>query len=317
MFSAFSPFGLLEFSSAEPLAKRIYNAIWANLNNGGRTQNYAQDRGYTDTKVYCWSMALARFLTTARRLDAQIDPDTVLELLAEREAEYRLVVPANATIAQRRAALRVAMQAVPPEGWTKATMQQTLADLLGDAFVELREHASVDIVNVPANPAPGPGNFVSPDTPRKLFRLRESASVHLGESWNWIYENLDGSDPSDSEALLEDEVLVVEPTSKTRRERVVVEDELVDNEGVRFLALTLTKPHEPGVLISTQPWPFWLSNRLHWFVRLTEAGATDAETRRLVDEQMARMTHATATWSILGNDGPFVLDESLLDITPF
>jgi hypothetical protein len=315
-FSAFTEFGLDDFTGEAPLAERIYEALWSNLTGGGRVPNYSKN-GYTDAKVYATAMALARWLATAQRLDAQIDPDTVLELLTEREWEHGLVVPANATIAERRAALKAAMAAVPAEGWTFGTMQQALVDLLGSAFVDLRQLPGSSIVNTPADPSPGPGNFAAPSVQRKIFRLKENASTFIGSSWNWAYEHLDGSAPTDAEALAEGELVVIEPEHNTRRERCVVEDDLgLDNTGVRAAAFTFTKTHHAGALITTQPWPYWVSTRCHWIVQLTAAAAVDAETRRRVDELMARMSHATSTWQIQGDDTPFLLDTSPLDVTP-
>lgn len=312
-FSAFSPFGQNPFSSAEPLGRRVYEAIWSNLNGGG-AQNFARD-GYTDARVYMEAMAIARLLAAAQRLGDQIRPDRVLELLAEREDEHGIVVPVSATIAERQAALGAQMRLQLGSG--RANLSQALRDLLGAAFVEVRQLPGASLVTAPADPASGPGNFSLPAGPRRLFKLRDNHSSPLGELVGLPYLNLDGSNVASEQRLLVGEVLVLEPEHNTLRERVTVEDELTDNTGVHFAFVTPTQPHHAGALLTTAPWPFWVSTRRHWIVELTPEASLDAETRRRTDERMAQLVRGVSTWSIVGPGGPFLLDESPLGVTPF
>lgn len=300
-------------SGGVPLARRIYDAIWSNLTNGGRTPNYSKG-GYTDAKVYAWSMALARWLRTARRLDAQISPDTVLELLAEREFEHGLVVPAHATIAQRRRALKLAMLA-PGDG-TQASLRQGLQQLLGASFVNLRRLAAGSLVNAPATPATGPGLFTEPTRPRKLFRLLDNISSTSG---TFAYLHLDGTVPTADDGLAYGDRFVLEPEHNVLRERVRTFQ--VDYApGLATFSVSgltaLQKPHHAGALLSTQPFPFWVSTRAHWIVQLTPAAAANRETTRLVHGWMHRAARATATWEIQGSTGPFLLNSSPLGTTP-
>lgn len=309
-FSAFAPFGLGGFSGRVPLARRIYDALWANLNGAGRAENFARG-GYTDAKVFATAKALARWLTVACKLDAQLRPGTVLELLAAREDEHGVVVPVGATIAERRTALQVQMRL--GLGGSYGNLRQALEDTLGGAFVELRQLPAGSQVNVPADPGPGPGYFIEPQAPRRMFRLRDNLSL-LGPRVVALLR-LDGTVPTDVELPLVGESFVVEPDHNVLRERVTI-DAIGTLAPDCLLYATFTRPHHAGALLVTQPWPYWISTRRHWVVRLTPEAALDAETRRRVDELMHRLVRGVSTWSLVGNEGPFELGESPLGVTP-
>lgn len=309
-FSAFAPFGLGGFSGRTPLARRIYDALWANLNGAGRAENFARG-GYTDAKVFATAKALARWLTVVRKLDAQLRPETVLELLAAREDEHGLAVPVGATIAERRAALQVQMRL--GLGGSYGNLRQALQDALGGAFVELRQLPAGSQVSVPASPGAGPGNFLEPQLPRRMFRLRDNLSL-LGLR-EVALERLDGTVPTSAELPLQEEHFVVEPEHSALRERVRISAIWVSGGQCTLLA-TFARPHHAGALLVTQPWPYWISTRRHWVVRLTPDAALNAETRRRADEVMHKLVRGVSTWSLVGNDGPFLLGVSPLGVTP-
>lgn len=302
-FTAFSEFGQFEFSGAPCLAQRVYNALWADLG-----EQYARD-GYTDAKVYATAMALARMLTTQARLDAQIHPSTALELLHDREVEYGIVVPATATIASRRAELAARMKAAL--GCSLPNLQAALTDLLGDDFVETRTHTASDAVKYPAT-AGGIGNFVHPRTPRRLFQLRDNLSL-LGLKSAAIL-NVDGTVPTDADMPSLGETITVEPEHNTLRESVTVLAAGTAGSAC-YLQATFTKAHHAGARIVCGPWPLWASTKRHTVVRVSEAAATDGPTHRAIDGLLARVFRAVSTWSVAGDDGPFELDASYLDIT--
>lgn len=309
-FTAFAEFGQFTFTGAPCLSQRIYETIWANLGD-----NYARD-GYTDAKVYATAMALARMVTTQTRLDAQIDPATVLELLPDREREHGLIVPATATIASRRAALTA--QARLPNGGTRPNVMQALTDLLGADFLSLNETAQADAVTYPVTPNT-PGNFVKPSAPRRLFRL--SVAVTAPGELNtdavpWLVENLDGTTPTLAELPTVGEWLMVEPEHNTLLERVQVVASEID-AGQAQIYGTLTNPHHQYARVLAGPWPLWASTKRFTQVRVEEAAALDGPTRRSIDELLAKLFRAVSTWAVAGNDGPYELDASPLDITPF
>lgn len=304
-FTAFAEFGQFEFSSAPCLSQRIYNALWADLG-----EQYSRD-GYTDAKVYATAMALARLLKTQERLDAQILPATTLELLPAREAEFGIVVPATATIASRRAVLAARMKAAL--GCSLPNLQAALIDLLGEGFVELRTPTASEAVKYPAT-AGSIGNFVHPRTPRRLFQLRDNLSV-LGSATVAIL-HVDGSVPTDDELPLQFETFVVEPEHNVLRERVEIQAIGTDSYGNCLLLANFTKAHHAGARIVCGPWPLWASTKRHTVVRVSEEAAIDGPTHKAIDALLARLFRAVSTWSVIGNDGPFLLDSSPLDITP-
>lgn len=302
-FSAFSEFGRFSFSGGPCLGQRIYDSIWANLG-----ENYARD-GYTDTKVYATAMALARMVDAQTRLDAQISPDTALELLPDREAEYGIVVPVSATIADRRATLAARMAL--PNGCSRPNALAALTDLLGDDFLELRSTSSASAVKYPAT-AGSIGNFVAPKTPRRLFKLRDNLSV-LGSVVVSI-RNVDGTVPTDADMPALGETITIEPEHNTQRESVTVLAAGTVGSDCQLYA-TFTKAHHANARIVCGPWPLWASTKRHSVIKVSESAALDGPTHRQIDDLLARLFRAVSTWSVAGNDGPFELDADYLDVT--
>lgn len=303
-FTAFAEFGQFEFSSAPCLAQRVYEAIWANLGD-----NYARD-GYTDAKVYATAMALARLLRTVDRLEAQLDPETVLELLPDREREHGLVVGASATIASRRQALAARMRL--PAGDRLPALLGALQTLLGDGFVELQTTTQADAVTYPAT-AGSLGNFVLPRVPKRTFQLENNVSI-LGVRAERILR-LDGTVPTDEEMPAVGEKVTIEPEHNTQRETVAVisAGRISDN---CFLAATFTKAHPAGARIVCGPWPLWVSTKRTTLVRVTEDVTDDATQLRHLHDLLARIFRAVSTWAVVNNGGPFLIDVSPLGFTP-
>ena len=310
-FSAFSEFGGggFAFSSEACLSQRIYDALWANLG-----KNYARD-GYTDAKVYATAMALGRLLAARAKLDAQLTPATTLELLPDREREHGLIVPATGTIASRRAAL--ASQMLAAQGCARPNLLQALVDLLGAAFVELRHTDALVAATYPLTPNE-PGNFVAPSSTRRLFRLTNSITAPGAlntDSVAWRIEHLDGTTPERSEMPRPGEYVMVEPEHNTLRERVLVAGAgVVLGEAIVYGILT--QPHHQHARVLSGPWPLWVSERRHTTVRVTTEVTDDGVLWRRLDELLGRLFRAVSTWSVNDNDGPFLLDESRLGVTP-
>ena len=310
-FSAFASFGGggFAFSSSPTLARRIYDALWANLGT-----SYARD-GYTDARVYATAMALGRLLAAQGRLDAQIDPATVLELLPDREREHGLIVPATATIASRREALAAQMRL--PNGCSTPSLLQAVIDLLGAGFVEFRYTDALSAVTYP-DPPGAPGNFCDSRTTRRLFRLRaiSTAPAELNTALvPWSVEAVDGTAVPLAELPQPGEYVVVEPENSALRERVLVAKVDV-SAGVARIYGALTNPHHQHARVLAGVWPLWTSTRRHTTVRVTTAVTNDGAQWRRLDELLAKLFRAVSTWSINDNDGPFLLGSSRLGVTP-
>lgn len=310
-FSAFASFGGggFAFSSAPPLARRIYDALWANLG-----ASYARG-GYTDARVYATAMALGRLLAAQGRLDAQISPTTALELLAAREREHGLIVPATATIASRREALAAQMRL--PLGCSTPNLLQAVIDLLGAGFVEFRHTDALSAVTYP-DPPGAPGNFCDPRTTKRLFRLRANitAPAELNTALvPWSVEAVDGTAVPLAELPQPGEYAVVEPENSALRERVLVAKVDV-SAGVARIYGALTKPHHQHARVLAGVWPLWTSTRRHTTVRVTTGVTDDGVARRRLEELLAKLFRAVSTWSLIDNDGPFLLSSSRLGVTP-
>lgn len=322
------------FRGGPSLRQRVYESLWSNLTDGGRTPNYARG-GYTDAKVWATACALARWLATAQRLERQISADTVLELLPDREAEFGVIVPAGATLAQRRVALRLAMRR--PARATYGALRQALVDLLGASFVELRQLPAWSLVTAPPVPFNGPGLFIHPNPRRVTYKLATSISspeqmqgqvavpfVHLnGQPLSTALAGGDGRDLGESlfaEGLQVGEKFVVEPGHNVLLERtqvIFVEPVAVPGLGETLgLRAPFAHPHHAGALLTNQPYPYLYSNRRHWVVQLTAAAALDPHTRGQVHWLMARTCRGVTTWDVVGSAGGFTLGSSPLGATP-
>jgi hypothetical protein len=319
--SEFTPLGLYDLSAEVPLARTIYDALKASFNAKGAT-NIAGD--YHEARLRAWAIQFATAYRGARHVEAQIDPDTVLELLPAREAEYGIVVPMTATLADRRGTLAATMRLAL--GATYSNVRQALVDLLGADFVALRLTANSELVTAPADPATGPANFVLPNVPRRTYILLDGVSKSLGTAANRRYRTLPtrehphGLVPPVDERFTVGEWVVVEPENPGMAERVQVTGETGIGFGDSFIRLSLNRPHEPGCLVATMPWPYWISTKRHTLIHVSPAAAAHPEVRRKIHSLMERLSRTVSTWSIVGSSGPFTLGSPTLGIlgsTPF
>jgi hypothetical protein len=309
LLSAFTPFGLLEFSGEPSIAERINDALWANV-NGGR-ENFAQD-GHMAAKMYADSMGLAWLLQATRRAEANLDPAQAYDLLPALEESYGLVVSETATLADRRAALAVAERI--GAGGNVANLTQALADLLGSAFVQLRIPTYAESSVYPASPGNGPGLFGAPSMARVMGKTTTALSTGLDGTTPHVigYTDISGSAPSSLERVQKGMSLVVEPEHPDLAERVNVTTATVT--GSATFTATFTKPHPAGVEFVAMPWPYWFSTKHHYLVEVTTSAAQDPESRRKIHDLMRRMVRGVSTWAICGSAGPFTIGSSTLGI---
>jgi hypothetical protein len=309
--SAFTEFGLFEFSSDAPLPERIYDAIWANLGE----QNFAKDGGYTDAKVYAWAMGLARGLRMMSYVGDQVSPDTVLDLLPAREYEFGIIAAASAEIADRRGELAAAM--ILAGGGTYGNISAGLTALLGSDFVSLRVCSNAETVTSPVAPETV-GTWPAPSITRKVARISSPIS-NLG-SQEVSYVDLDGSSRATSILSTGDRVYVADANYE-RIESVVL---TAANDS--FFTATFTQPHDTFTAIGTHAFPFWVSTRRILIVALNATASKDAVKRAKVHRYMAKAVGSTTQWAIAAIQGhlattigPFELDstgQGVLDDTP-
>lgn len=278
-----------------------------------------------DAKAYAEAIREAVIRMLLRRAGEQLLPSKLVDMLPVREAEYGVVPGPNDSIATRRAVL--VARAKVPRGSSLINMNNALRDLLGDDFVRIKTREADDpseSVDWPTNLGDQPMNLQRPDVPLKLVRLLDPV-VTLGTELTIQYELASGPALlTRAQELAAGDVLVVSPETLGMEERVTV-IAAGQSEGPNFLRAIFTKAHDAGCLGTTQPFPMWTTTRRTILIVLKAAAAIDPEKRRKVHELMARIARGVTQWSIvqetfvgpISTFGPFVLDQSPLDATPF
>ena len=186
-------------------------------------------------------------------------------------------------------------------------------------------HATADVDIWPAALGDDPMLLALPDAPRKLVTLPYQISTGLGAPQYVVYTPLDPAEPTDGDhtLLLGDEIVVgVENLGLAEKVTITDRDKVGDT---LYFTATFNNPHGPGSLCAAMPFPAWGSSQRHIYVVVSEAAAFDANTRRRVNEYMARAVTGVTTWSISpdngsGGAGPLTLDDHVLgalDTNPF
>lgn len=299
-FSAFAPFGMLAFSSKPSEAEAIHGSIVASL--GGDGTNYTiQPGSRADATAYAQAMGLARARLTIQRAGNQKFPSKVTDLIPNREEEYGLVPAATATISQRRAALVAAK--LLPLGASQLVVENALRGLLGADFLAFRPTPTSEAVSWPANLGDQPQNLQAPSVPRKLFKTLDPVTAPGTLRIRARQIAVPTAPGSNTNAPLFGDKLVWDPENDARTEVLFLETTTALGGGVWVLQCTFTSAHDPGVTVTTQPYPMWTSSKRHSLVILTNAAASDPEKRRQVDELMAKILRGVSTWSITDGSG--------------
>lgn len=295
--SSFTPYGMLTYSSRQSHARVIYDVLVEGL---GDTFDTDSDAGFLEAaRLYATAMALGSAQYQLDRAGNNRNPLKATELLGLLENDYQITPGPDATLNDRRREL--AARAKVAKGNRRGAMEYALRTLLGDAFVEYR---TTPLANVVAQPdAPGDfGVFVPKGTQKKTFTINE-VIVTTGAPVTVGITVLGGNQPVAGEDFC------VDPDPKRNIERVV----LRAVTGSTITAI-FTKAHEAGT-VATRPHPYWLSNKRHHSVLVPLAQALDPETRRKVNELMARAVRGVSVWSIIRDgDGCFTPGVSGLDL---
>ncbi len=312
--SEFTPLGLLDLSDQIPLAETIYNALKSG-NNARGAVNF--DGPFHEARLRGWAIQIATTFRGATRVEDQIDPEKAYETLANQETEFGIVVPVTATLASRRGVLSATMRIAL--GGTYSNVYQALHDLLGSDFVGLKETAKTELIAIPTDPATGPANFAAPTVARKTHRLVEGVPSIGGGAATQHYLTLDGEIPDATNRFTAGEWVVIEPEipGQAERSKILLETTVGGNPRIN---LQVSKSHEPGCIVTTMPWPYWLSTKRTSIVRVSLAAATNPETRRKINELMARMSRTVSTWAIASPALNFVLDSptnGIIGASPF
>jgi len=311
-FSIFTPLGHLKLSSAKPLGKQFFEVGKATLGSVA----YKIERGSrVYAWLYAWSMSLATLQMRAKRAGLQWHPAHVYEYLAEHERDRGVIPRAGQSIPERRAELVWRRRVLPPP--TRANVENTLRERLGDAFLAFVSTSKADVVNWPENLGDSPMLLARPTLPRALAKtiapiaspgaLQFVAYERHSEGVAWELRARD--------------VVVLEPEVPDRVERVTVVSTTTGDAGYSIQILP-TKAHPPGATIARHPLPIWSGTKRHSLVILDADGAEDPEARRRAHEVLERLMRATSTWNIAGANeggetaGPFKVGVGKLGVTP-
>lgn len=294
LLSEFTPLELFELSDEEPLAERIYNTMVAA--HGGQ---FDMTVGESRQEAWCFATALskARAMKAAERAGAQAYAATVSDKIEQRESEFHITPPFDATLPERQAV--IAKRRRRPGVWTAARITAALQELLGADFIAYRPTPLAEAARWPAALADQPQNLQRPTVTRKTVRLTHSVTT-LGSPLIATYELVDiPQGPGSVQADLVDGDALVVDHGLGLAETVIVSDVYTGSIGPRFFTATFTKPHPNGTLCTTAPFPKWISMKRHSLVVVSSTVVSNPETRRRIDEEMRRMVRASSTWDIV------------------
>jgi len=292
LFSIFTPFGALEYSSSPSLVEKFYDMQVANLNTNPDENFNLQPGSNIEASVYARSRVYACGAYTLRRAFHNASPSNAIETLALHEKEFQVIPGPLDDIPTRRNVL--AARALLPNGAVYTNVVTALTTLLGSGFVFYRVTTAAEAVNFPAVGGDSPGNFVLPKTIIKNIRITNGVSIGLGAPQSVAFSFFDENTPK----LLNGDKLVVEPEILGQTE--VVEVSEVTSSGFKA---TFEKSHDLNCIASTVPYPYWISTQRHCFIVVTQSVAEDANKRRQIHELLARLLRGVSTWDIVPDDG--------------
>lgn len=310
---------MLACSGKPSRAESIYRSIVAQ--QGGDGVNFDFSAGTRqECTAYAQAMGAARASMAVVAAGNQQRSSKTSWMLGEKEREYGLIPAPRDDIPARQAALEARKAA--PAGSAIGPLAGALSTLLGSVFLGLRLTKQGEITTWPTNLGDQPMNLrPSTDFP-KIFQLVDAVSL-VGAPSTVAYGTVVlplNARFIGSGILYPGDVVVVGTDNPATAERVTVTATGFQGEIQRTFTATFAKAHDPGSFMRVGDYPLWVSNQRHILVILTAAGAVDAETRRKVHELMGRIVHATTTWAIVAGvnattAGPFILDQSKLDVT--
>lgn len=299
-FSAFARFnGGFRFSSRAPHGRKIYEALKASQGD-----TYEEDfSGRQSARLYAAAMALGAAQYQIDRALNNASPLTATELLGKIENDYQIVPNFNQNLQERRVIADARRKVT--RGARRESVESALRGLLGSDFIEYvtTDPAARDVW--PASPG-DVGAFKRAGAPRKAFRI--AANVARSGPQAVAIEAIDGLD-----LPMAGETYTVEPDTR----HPSIEKITISSATGSSIVATFAKPHTRGAVALT-PHPAWTSHQRYSRVVLTFAAANDAETRRRVNELMARMLRGVSRWFICHDRGDWVIEDperGLLDRT--
>lgn len=306
MFSAFTAWGNLAFSSAPPRAQSVYESI-VSMNGGNFDDTFS---GPMCAEWYALAMAIGAARDTLERAENQADPKTVHEMLPVQEGMYGLAPGPLDTANDRRAALearyKVALRPSQPN------VTQALRLLLGSDFVAW-------VPNPVAEPSPTaiPAALCKPTTARfKKITLLEPV-LRVGVPLRIAY-SFDVKTGGDAAELQDRETLVVDPGLLGIQESITV----LGAPANGHLVAQFANGHAAGALGFTGSFPNWSSFKKNSLVVVKNGRAHDPIIRAKVNDLLARMLSGTSTWDVVqenlspGTAGPIRVGQPSIGTVP-
>jgi hypothetical protein len=289
-FSAFHRFnGGFRFSSRAPHGRRIYDALKASQ---GDTYEESFD-GIQSARLYGAAMAMGAAQYQIDRAINNASPLTATELLPQIERDYQ-IVPSYLQTLQERRIIADARRKVT-RGARREAIEDALRSLLGSQFVEYVTTDPTERAVWPATPGTV-GSFKRAGAPKKAFALAHHVAI-LNEPVTVAITGFDGLD-----LPLPGETYTVEPdTRHPHCEKITIAAATSSS-----ITATFARPHERGA-VALSPHPVWISSQRYSRVVVTAAAARSQETRRKVNELMARMLRGISEWCIVSDEGTFRL----------
>jgi hypothetical protein len=295
-----SAFNSTHFSSRPPHGELIYKQMVADLGSG---ENFSDDfDSIASARIYANAMTFARAKYALERAGSQFRPSRTLELLPALEAEYGIVPEPDATTAERRSELAVAMRIA--RGANRVNVEEILTALLGDDFVSYETIDAADAVQTAASPE-DEGIYVTPGTERSVYTLTDSV-LFTGTPVTVGYEFVTGA----REELSAGDVIIVDAGNHGRIEPVTITSATAST-----LTATFTKPHTSGVQMATGRHPYLMSSKRHNVFVLSEDGMASARTQTKANRTIRRMLRGVSTWALTDSTDAFTVGEGLLGVT--
>jgi hypothetical protein len=318
LFSAFTPFGLLDFSSQDSDAEKAYRELKANY--GEEAFDYTIGTEH-EADVYATAMAIGAAKATIRRAGNQHNPATAFELLPAHEAAFGLVPARGASLASRQAAAAARNRVL--RGSRPEAIQEALEGVLGSDLLAIRVLTVAESDQWPTSIVDaGPGLYSDPRKPLKFIKLLDPVAGALDGitpiELTLPYENWDTTDTPVT--LARGELLLVEPEIPDEAEVVEV-TEVATVGGVKTFTAEFLRAHNFESAATTRPTPIRTSTKRHYLIVVTASASLDAVIRKQVNETMQRMVRGVSTWNIVQPYdipsrvvGPFFLNQSGLGV---
>lgn len=305
--TALTPLGLLRCSGEDSPALAIYRSQLAAI---GDAQAFDISEG-SRMEAVCFARAIgfARMQEHLEQAARERLPTEMYWNVPTRERELGILPAASATFAERIDAIQE--RSLLPRGGSEFEIVESLTSLLGDDFVAYRPTPIDNAVIAPAACGDHPMNLQRPDVGRKLCRLASAVSF-IGVPQTVGFEMVNGV------TLEVGDVVVFTPGGWGVADRITI-TAIGGTAEVPTLTATFTYTHDAGAWGTTMPYPEWSSSKRHSLIVLGASAAADPERRRIVNEQIQRISGAVSTWDVVEATGDesatsaFMLDEPSLD----